>query len=144
MIPDIEFIQKSFDRFNALCFEGALPPVALKLSRARTFIGKLTYTGKRDLFGNVVPQEDFCIRINTCYDLPENELEDVIIHEMIHYYIIRNRIHDTSAHGKVFRRIMKTINSKYGRNISVSYRVKTKPTPLFHVELLSAKIHKQN
>ena len=27
MIPDLAFIQRTYDKFNTLCFEGALPPI---------------------------------------------------------------------------------------------------------------------
>lgn len=48
-------------------------------------------------FGNVVRYENYCIRISTAFDLSERELEDVGIHEMVHYYIAVNNIRDTSA-----------------------------------------------
>ena len=45
---------------------------------------------------------DFKLRINKRIDLPEQEIEDIIIHEMIHYHIAYNGIKDTSTHGRVF------------------------------------------
>jgi len=102
-------LQEIFSKYNDLCFEGNLPPIPFKLVKARTFLGKYT----RD-----------CIRISTSFDLTERELEDVVIHEMIHYYIAFRRLRDTSPHGVVFRRIMGTINEEFGRNITVRYRCK--------------------
>ena len=55
-------------------------------------------------------------------DLPEELVEDTILHEMIHYYIAFNHWSDTSTHGQLFRREMKRINEKGGRHISISYR----------------------
>lgn len=55
-------------------------------------------------------------------DLPEELVEDTILHEMIHYYIAFNQWRDTSTHGQLFRREMKRINEKGGRHISISYR----------------------
>ena len=49
-------------------------------------------------------------------------MEDIIIHEMIHYYIGYNKIVDTSAHGRVFRQMMNTINERYGRHIRISHK----------------------
>ena len=65
---------------------------------------------------------DFKLRINTRIDLDEAEVEDIIIHEMIHYYIGYHGIVDTSAHGRVFREMMKGINERFGRHIRVSHK----------------------
>ncbi len=48
--------------------------------------------------------------------------EDVVIHEMIHYYIGVNGLKDTSAHGQVFRCMMNDINERYNRNITISHK----------------------
>ena len=65
---------------------------------------------------------DFILRINTRADLPEELVEDTILHEMIHYFIAVNQLHDTRTHGQIFRREMKRINEMGGRHISISYR----------------------
>ena len=121
MIPDKGFIERSFAKFNEMCFAGELPPIEVKLTKARTFLGKVTYKGVRGIFGRVTRYEDFCMRISTLFDLPENEWEDVVIHEMIHYFIARNCIRDTSTHGRVFRQMMAAINEKFGRNVGVRH-----------------------
>lgn len=119
MKADIPYIEEAFQRFNALCFDGMLPPVKIVLSHAKTFLGKLEYKIVRDRFGNVVGHEGYILKISTWYDLPENELEDVIIHEMIHYYIAFRNIKDSSVHGNVFKRMMNSLNSEFGRNITI-------------------------
>ena len=43
---------------------------------------------------------------NTRVDLPEREVEDTIIYEMIHYHIGYNWLEDASAHGPLFLSIM--------------------------------------
>lgn len=126
MTATVPFIQKTFDRFNALCFEGVLPVVPIVLTKARTFLGKMEYKSRRDFFGIVSSHYDFRLKISTSFDLPEEELEDVVIHEMIHYYIAYRKLRDSSAHGETFRRIMEAINRKYGRHISVSHHCRPK------------------
>lgn len=54
--------------------------------------------------------------------MPEEEVEDTIIHEMIHYYIGYNQLEDTSPHGSIFRQIMNAINEKYGRHLTISHK----------------------
>lgn len=119
MLANPQFILDTFTRYNELCFGGTLPPIPIKLTKARTFLGKLTYVARRNFFGKVIRYENFCLRISTLFDLPERELEDVVIHEMIHYYIAMNRIKDTSTHGKVFKAMMRQINAEFGRDIKV-------------------------
>jgi len=81
----------------------------------------VTYVGRRDFFGRVVRNENYCLRISTSFDLSVPELEDVVIHEMIHYYIALNNIKDSSTHGVVFKRMMAAINAEFGRNITVRH-----------------------
>lgn len=52
--------------------------------------------------------------------MPENEWEDILIHEMIHYFIAYQGLNDNAPHGKLFREKMNEINTKYHRNISIS------------------------
>ena len=121
MTATLPFIQETFDRFNALCFGGELPAVPIVLSKAGTFLGKMEYKSRRDFFGIVSSHYDFRLKISTGFDLTQEELEDVVIHEMIHYYIAWRNLRDSSVHGQTFRRIMETINLKYDRHISVSH-----------------------
>lgn len=121
MIANVEYVKERYVHFNEVCFEGALPEVPIVLSKAKTFLGKLEYESVRGLFGRVVSTRGFRIKISTLYDLPEEELEDVIIHEMIHLYIASRRIKDTSSHGNVFREMMARINRQHGRHVTVSH-----------------------
>ena len=122
MIPTVGYLEERFDTFNELCFEGALPRIPIKLSGGQSFIGRLTYRPVRDWRGRVVRKEDFVLRISTRFDLPEAEIEDTLIHEMIHYWIALQGLQDSSTHGKLFRAKMKEINERHGRNLSISHR----------------------
>lgn len=122
MMPSVEYIQQHFDEFNTRYFSGALPPIPVKLSHAKGFLGKVTFTRrKQGLFGRY-HNEDFVLRINVRIDLPEDLIEDTILHEMIHYFIAVNQFRDTSAHGQLFRREMARINAEGNRHISITHR----------------------
>ena len=41
---------------------------------------------------------------------------------MIHYYILSNQMQDTSPHGEIFVKMMKDINRRFDRNISIAHR----------------------
>lgn len=121
MIATIQYIEQKFDEFNELCFSGTLPKIPIELSNAKTFLGVCVYKKRRNLLGKTTCY-DFRLRINKRIDLPEDVLEDTIIHEMIHYYILVNDKKDTSAHGVLFRKIMNSINEKHNRHITISHR----------------------
>lgn len=53
--------------------------------------------------------------------MPEEIVEDTILHEMIHYFIGVNHLEDASDHGPVFQHIMKSINDRYERHINISH-----------------------
>lgn len=122
MIPTVSYIQSRFDEYNTRFFGGTLPPAPIKLSHARTFLGKLTFTKHRSWLFGPTRYENFVLRINARIDLPEDLIEDTILHEMIHYYIAVNHLRDTSAHGRLFRHEMKRINAEGNRHITISYR----------------------
>lgn len=56
------------------------------------------------------------------FDLPVEEWEDVVIHEMLHFAIWYGDIKDSGPHGRVFRKLMGDINRIHGRNISIRHR----------------------
>lgn len=143
----IPYIQQKFDDFNRQYFGNLLPPIPIKLSNAKTFLGKVCYRKERGLlnfwgrgrlargcpasnekWGTSCGKEnhwhysDFVLRINTRIDLPEEVVEDTILHEMIHYYIVVNQLQDTSAHGRLFRAEMARLNA-LGRHIRISHRL---------------------
>ena len=123
MIPSIDYIQAHFDAYNSRFWGGSLPPVPVKLSHAKGFLGKVTFTRRRQgLFGGY-RNEDFVLRINARIYLPEELVQDTILHEMIHYYIAVNQWRDNSSHGELFRREMKRINAEGNRHITISHRL---------------------
>lgn len=124
MKATIECLQERFGHFNALIFASELPPVPIKLSNARSYVGQCRCKRRRTLFGKVQCY-DFSICINGKMDFEEAELEDILIHEMIHYYIFLNGLKDSSAHGKVFRSIMNEVNSTHSRHVSISHKLST-------------------
>ena len=121
MKPTIQYVQDKFREYNQLFFNGTLPELPIELSDAKGFVGVCRYK-KRELEDGNVELYDFRLSINTRIDLPEEEIEDTIIHEMIHYFIGINRLEDSSSHGPMFQHLMKSINEKYGRHITISHK----------------------
>lgn len=122
MKPTLDYVVAKFNEYNALCFEGRLPLPKFQMSRARTFMGKVSYKRTRSFWCRC-HYGDFVFRISNRRDLPEAEVEDTILHEMIHLDIMSSQQRDTSAHGRLFREKMRDINSRFGRHITISHRL---------------------
>ena len=58
------------------------------------------------------------IRISDYFDFTEEQLRNILVHEMIHYYIAYNHIEDDAAHGIEFTKIASKLNAEYGLNIT--------------------------
>ena len=112
-------IQRIFVKYNELCFDAKLPMSRIKIGHARNFLGQLRYKVKKENNGRLT-YYDYSLSVSSFYEMDRRKLEDVVIHEMIHYYIHYNNIKDTSAHGVVFRKMMDDINARFGRDITVS------------------------
>lgn len=120
MRPTLQYIQKKFEYFNNLCFDGTLvmPPIRLTLRYAT--MGCTKYRLIKDEKGRHI-YSDFSIEISIRRDLPEEEYIDTIVHEMIHYYILCNNLRDTSPHGILFKTKMNEIMQKHGIRITIAF-----------------------
>ena len=121
MIPTIPYIETKFDAFNKLIFGGELPRIPIVLGSATRVVGAFSCKVRRNFWGKK-EYFDLKLRFSKKFDLPENELEDVIIHEMIHYYIHFKNLKDKSAHGPLFKNLMNQINKTFGRKISIRHK----------------------
>lgn len=119
-------LKERFDYFNQIIFGGELPKIPIIVGNAKSYLGRLEYRKTRrtglNPFARKPKYEDVRLRISNWCVLTDDMVEDVLIHEMIHLYILVKDINDTSAHGKVFRKMMGEINTKFGRNIRISHK----------------------
>lgn len=124
MTPTIDYLQEQFSRFNATYFGNELPTPHIVIAHARTFAGKFLFRRRDRLRVQKVKDRDYTIKISDFYDLPEREVQNTLLHEMIHYYIEYRGIKDTSPHGDVFKSMMEHLNGK-GWNITVRVNTDT-------------------
>lgn len=121
MRPTVEYLRERFARFNTLIFGGRLPEPAITLCQVSSFVAqhkaqvRVLEDGRRELYGHQ-------LRFSTSFDLPERELEDTLIHEMIHYFLAYHGLQDRSPHGPLFKAMMASVNENHGRNIGISRR----------------------
>ena len=55
---------------------------------------------------------------------PSAKHKNILLHEMIHFYIAFKNIKDKSAHGPVFKRLMNQFNQEFGWELTVSVNTK--------------------
>ena len=122
---DTAWMERQFDRFNKDYFGGRLTPPKFSVNNARTRLGSMVFKWKRSLLKR--ESYDYVIRLSNYYDIPEVEFQNVLLHEMIHYYIAVNRFKDDSVHGTMFRSIAQRIN-KQGWHVVV--RTDTRKWPV--------------
>lgn len=111
-----EILRTWFDEFNRKYFDSSLPEPRFVTGNARTQLGAMAYKWKSTM--GFRKYYDYTIRISNYYDADEKHFKNVLLHEMIHYYIVIKKIKDNSSHGVVFHRIMNRLNAS-GWNISV-------------------------
>ena len=54
------------------------------------------------------------------FDFTEEMYRNVLVHEMIHYYIAYNKIEDNKDHGVEFMKLAESLNSSFKRNEKAS------------------------
>lgn len=110
----IERLRSIFAALNDTFFSNTLPEPRFLLTRSRTILGQFRCTNTLFLKGT----KDHTIKVSTYYEMSEEQLRDIVAHEMIHYNIALNGTKDTSPHGRIFRREMARLNAA-GLNISI-------------------------
>lgn len=118
----LEFIEQTYNTFNEQIFGGRLPKVPLRLTTARTFVGKCAPNNSGIHRQGHHSDNDFYLCFSTVHDLTRQQAEDTVIHEMIHLFINLHNLADTSHHGPLFRALMSSINTAHKRNVTISYR----------------------
>lgn len=61
---------------------------------------------------------DFKISITDYYDFTEEQFDDILVHEMIHYYLAYTGLDKHVRHGKEFKKMAKNLNLNYNLNIT--------------------------
>lgn len=103
--------------WNPLCF---LPVTMVIRKDCRSYNGmfqrKIVTKGKnREVTDKIIiynKVEDF----NECF------LDSVLVHEMIHQYIIQNEIKDTRSHGRIFKGYMNMINRIFPDELKINVK----------------------
>ena len=116
MIANQETMVDTFWDCNEKYFENSLPTPWFETVNSVNIIGKFEChrNGKK----SKKPIVDQVIKMSDCFDYPEKDFVETMVHEMIHYYIAWNRIKVIRSHGRVFMRMATEMKEKYGLNVT--------------------------
>lgn len=109
MKATVKLIEELFDEWNEKAFDNSLARPRFRISASKRTLG--TYQWKTTC-GNT-------ISISGLFDFSIEAIRDVLIHEMIHYYVRVNYPRRDWNHGWRFQSIMNRINRDYGTKIQV-------------------------
>ena len=107
-----------FIRYNNEYFNGILPVPQFKVRHSYFTLG---YFSCR--YDNDYEMYDTLLEISDRYDYTDEQLRDIIVHEMIHYYLAYTKEDVRMKHGRSFMDIAKILNSEYNMNISPKINV---------------------
>lgn len=115
MVANHDNMFDTFCRCNDIYFEGKLPIPLFYLLHSFCTCGYFQYTpgGWFDKTLN-----DPTIFITDYYDFTESQFVDIMVHEMIHYYLAAIGEDRRCSHGKKFKEIAERLNREYGLHIA--------------------------
>jgi hypothetical protein len=116
MIANQDTMVHTFWDCNAKYFNDALPTPIFETVNRVDILARFEY--RRNKKNSKKPIRNQTIIMSDCFDYPEKDFVEIMIHEMIHYYIAWNRIKDNKSHGKEFMRMANEMKEKYGLNIT--------------------------
>lgn len=109
----VDFLQKNFDKYNNLIFDGELPKIEIKVGRMTRRFGYY-YRQTNRYTGRVIKEY---IAISSFFVVSEKEYINTLVHEMLHYYIAFKNIKDSSSHGVIWTDYANEISRKYDLDI---------------------------
>ena len=124
-----EDLKVRFDEYNRQYFDSVLP-------RCEFSVIKLSCLGRYMFSSGKNGKRKYRIRLTSDVNWTEESLRDVLIHEMIHHYVVAidgcKGIDGFSwyglfGHGKRFRRQVRRIKRQFGQNIHIH------PHHIYHI-----------
>lgn len=109
-------IRLTFDECNINFFDGKLPIPLFDLLHSFRTCGYFQYT-MGGWFDKTVYNP--IIFITDYYDFTEKQFMDIMVHEMIHYYLAYIGEDMKCKHGKKFKKIAEKLNQTYNLNIVI-------------------------
>ncbi len=116
MVANLDNMLIAFDDCNMKYFEGKLPVPMFDLLHSFRTCGYFHCDYEQVWFSKRL--YNFCISMTDYYDFTPKQFEDILVHEMIHYYLAYFGIDKSCSHGREFKKMAKRFNQMYGLNIT--------------------------
>ena len=131
MVANHDNMLLTFDTCNMEYFDGKLLFPQFELLHSYRTCGYFEYT-KGGWFDKTL--YDPTISITDYYDFTEKQFRDIMVHEMIHYYLAYLGVDRRCSHGKMFKEMAERLNKTYHLNITkrldITQYKRRKGTPL--------------
>lgn len=114
MIADFNTMPQMFWECNEKYFNNELPTPKFDLINKTSILARFEFFKEKK--GVKIKHKK--ILFSDCYDFDEKVFENLMVHEMIHYYLAWNGIKHPCDHGKEFMEKANELNEKYGLNIT--------------------------
>ena len=113
-----------FQYYNSRHFNGVLPFPRIVVRHSYRTLGVFSYETTE--CGNMV---NSTIEISDNYDYTKEQFRDILVHEMIHYYLAYTKKDVKCTHGNEFHKMADKFRFNYGWNITSTidldeYRIK--------------------
>ena len=115
MVANHDNMLLTFDTCNMEYFEGKLLFPQFGLLHSYRTCGYFQYTKGGWLDKTLY---DPTISITDYFDFTEKQFRDIMVHEMIHYYLAYFGIDRKCKHGKKFKEMAEHLNRTYGLNVT--------------------------
>ena len=131
MVANLINIAIAFDECNMKYFNGKLPIPMFDLLHSFRTCGYFHCDYEQGWFSKKL--YNFCISITDYYDFTPKQFENIMVHEMIHYYLAYFGLDKSCSHGREFKKMAKRLNLRYNlnitKNLDISEYKRRKGTP---------------
>jgi len=115
MVLDKFTLVASFTEYNKNYFGNILPYPEFKIRKSYLTFGYFSCDYNPDY-----SMYNCLLEISNRYNYTEEQLRDIMVHEMIHYYLAYTGKDIKMEHGEEFKKMANKLNRKYGLNITVT------------------------
>ena len=106
----------AYDKCNRTYFGGKLPIPQFNLLHSFRSCGYFHCDYEQGWFSKKL--FNFSISMTDYYDFTPKQFEDILVHEMIHYYLAYCGIDKRCKHGRKFKEMAERLNRTYGLNVT--------------------------
>lgn len=121
MVANFDNMLDAFYLCNEKYFEGQLPIPMFDLLHSFRTCGYFRCEYEQVWFSKKL--FNFCILMTDYYDFTPKQFEDILVHEMIHYYLAYFGLDKSCSHGREFKKLAKRLNETYDLNITKNLEI---------------------